>query len=65
MQAPHLEQEHAATLADLQRAASASPVDEDGILAAIDKIILIEQAMPPDVRAKYVEPLDPEQDIFF
>jgi len=64
MSALDLEDLHAAALARLKAAASASPVDEDGILAAIDELRGIEKAMPPELRLRYVEPLS-DDDIPF
>jgi hypothetical protein len=56
-----LEDLHAAALARLNAAASASPVDEDGVLAAIDELRGIEKAMPEELRIQYVEPLGDDE----
>jgi hypothetical protein len=62
-----LQAEHARTLALLDEVGSpGTPAfDEGRILDAIDRLHEIRAAMPPEIRAQYVTPLDPHEDIPF
>jgi len=62
-----LQAEHARAVALLEEVGSPGmpAFDEARILDAIDRLHEIEAAMPPEIRAQYVTPLDPDKEVSF